>query len=105
MTPTIKTIVAAIQWEFNEGENNRFPVDLSLIHIYKWAEYLPFFEKAINENYSKATSYTPIELDEDKKPVRFWTKYVSKPENQNVPIPLSVKAVSYTHLDVYKRQQ
>ena len=27
VTPTIKTNVAAIQWEFNEGENNRFPVD------------------------------------------------------------------------------
>ena len=51
----------------------------------KWAEYLPSFENAINENYSEATSYTPIELDEDNKPVRF--------------------SVSYTHLDVYKRQQ
>ena len=49
----------------------------------KWAEYLPFSEKAINENYSEATSYMPIELDEEKKPIRFWTKYVSKPENQN----------------------
>ena len=37
----------------------------------KWAEYLPFLEKAINENYSETTSYSPV---------------------------------SYTHLDVYKRQ-
>ena len=34
VTSTVKTNVAAIQWKFNEGENNEFPVyDLSLIHI------------------------------------------------------------------------
>ena len=57
----------------------------------KWAEYLPFFEKAINENYSEATSYTPIELEEDRMPTRFWKNYINKPTNFNVPVPLSVK--------------
>ena len=42
--------------------------------------YLPFLEKAINENYSEATGYTPMELEEDKKPTRFWTKYLNKPD-------------------------
>ena len=53
----------------------------------KWVEYLPFFEKSINENYSEATGYPPIELGEGQKPTRFWKNFVSKPENQNLPIP------------------
>ena len=32
-----------------------------------------------------------MELEEDKKPNRFWTKYINKPNNQNVPVPISVK--------------
>ena len=55
------------------------------------AEYLPFFEKAVNENYRKATSYTPIEIEENQQPNRFWRKYVQKPANQNLPVPLSIK--------------
>ena len=55
------------------------------------AEYLSFFDKAINENYSEATSYTPIEIEEDCQCNRFWRKYVQKPDNQNVPVPLSIK--------------
>ena len=45
----------------------------------KWAEYLSFLEKAINENYNEATGYTPMELEEDKKPNRIWIKYINKP--------------------------
>ena len=56
----------------------------------KWAEYLPFLEKAANENYSEATGYTPMELEEDKKPTRFWTKYINKPNKQNVPISVKI---------------
>ena len=56
-----------------------------------WAEYLPFFEKAINENYSEATNYMPIEIEEDRKPERFWRKYIQKPANQNIQIPISIK--------------
>ena len=37
----------------------------------KWAEYLLFFEKSINENYSEATGHPPIELGEGQKPNRF----------------------------------
>ena len=58
---------------------------------YKWAEYLPFFEKSINENYSEATGYPPIEPAEGQKPTRFWKNFISKPENQNLPIPTSQK--------------
>ena len=32
-----------------------------------------------------------MELEEDKKPNRFWTKYINKPNNQNLPVPISVK--------------
>ena len=57
----------------------------------KWAEYLPFFEKAINENYSEATSYTQIEIEQDRQPDRFWKRYVHTSVNQNLQIPLSIK--------------
>ena len=53
----------------------------------KWAEYLPFLEKAINENYSEAT----IEIEDDRQPNRFWKRYVQKPANQSLSIPLSIK--------------
>ena len=69
---------------------------------HKWAEYLPFLEKDINENYSEATGYTPIELVEDKKPNRFWTKYIHKPNNQNVPVPISVK-IDYAKQRIIER--
>ena len=36
----------------------------------------------MNENYSEATSYTPIEIEEDRKPERFWKKYIQKPASQ-----------------------
>ena len=45
----------------------------------------------MNENYSEATSFTPIEIQEDRKPERFWRKYIQNPANQNIQIPISVK--------------
>ena len=36
-------------------------------------------------------SYTPIEIEHDLQPDRFWKRYVHKPPNQNLPIPLSIK--------------
>ena len=67
---------------------------LSLIHILychdqqnKWAEFLPLFEKAINENYNEATGYALIELEKGQKPAIFWKNFICKPENQNLPIP------------------
>lgn len=68
----------------------------------KWAEYLPFFESAINNNYSEATGYPPIELESNVKPTRFWTKYVKKPENQNVPMPHANK-LEYAKQRIIKR--
>lgn len=56
-----------------------------------WAEYIPFFEQALNENYNETTSYTPTELETGRKPVRFWKDYIQKPENANMQIPLEMK--------------
>ena len=95
----------------------------------KWPEFLPFFETAINENYHDTTEYTPAELDSGLKPERFWHDYFHTPKTSNLPLPVqcknqlvkerivakgrkraerfntSHKPVSYTHLDVYKRQE
>ena len=57
---------------------------------------------SINKSYSEATGYTPIELEEDKKPNRFWTKYIHKPNNQNVPVPISVK-IGYARQRITER--
>ena len=57
----------------------------------RWAEYLLFFEQAINDNYSDGTSDTPTELEQGHQPDRFRKGYVYKPGNQNLPVPLSIK--------------
>ena len=57
----------------------------------RWAEYISFFEQAINATYSEATGYTPVELETNKKPNRFWSKNIDKPPNQNLQIPVSHK--------------
>lgn len=36
------------------------------------AEYLPFFKKAMNNNYKETTSFTSTELESRSKPYQFW---------------------------------
>ena len=93
----IKTILTAIrhpQGNLAERVNKELG---KYLRIYchnqhnRWAEYLPFFKKAMNKNYSETTSYTSLEIEEDRKPERFWRKYIQKPANQNIQIPISVK--------------
>ena len=71
----------------------------------------------IRDSYNSTTGYTPNELQTREMPGRVWGKHIERIATHNMPIPVEIKkiearrrikkraeAVSYTHLDVYKRQ-
>lgn len=57
----------------------------------RWAEYIPFFQNAINNNYNETTGFPPIMLGRGMKPTRFWNREITKPEHSNIALPLQNK--------------
>lgn len=71
---------------------------------YKWAEYIPFFGKAFNNNYSEAISYTPTELRQGTQQIRFWSEHINEPVNMNLSPPLDMK-LEYTNQRICKQSE
>ena len=42
----------------------------------EWAKYVPIIAKIMNETYHSTHEYTPLEIHLNKKPTRFWDKYI-----------------------------
>lgn len=56
-----------------------------------WLQYINFLEQSLNCNYNLTTGYRPFELNIDKPPLRFWSSYIRKSANCNLPVPMQVK--------------
>lgn len=50
-----------------------------------WAMWLPFVQDCLNETHHDTIEFTPIELQLDKKPSRFWERWVTLPPRKNLP--------------------
>ena len=48
-----------------------------------WPNYVQIIQNIINEIHSEATGFTPIELQLNKKPTRFWKNYLSTNNENN----------------------
>ena len=46
----------------------------------EWAKWVPIIMNIINETHHEVTEFTPLEIHLNKKPTRFWEKFI-KVEN------------------------
>ena len=50
-----------------------------------WAIWVPFIEECLNKVYHETTEFTPIELQLDIKPTRFWKKWLAPCDRNDIP--------------------